>query len=296
MATSCETRTVILGHSINLEIKVLNALGQTTDADSTPWVEIKDANGSTIRSLSPSGVVRVDTGTYRLTYTPPTTSRSGIWTDHWRAVVDGFTTDAALQFIVLSTNASIDVAGLQIGDTPCKIYTQAEIAGINVLLAQLKCRLKNNAKAQTLDEYGQKTFVDCPIFTDDELLCFLNSSLSEFNEVPHWTNFGFDHTVIYERNAHIVVEGAFIIALGAQMLIEAGREFTVTDNGITMQPPPLSTTINTQFGALLTSHVERLKFIKCSMKPAPYGVGGFRVLGISPAYMRLRHLRQRQII
>lgn len=296
MATSCETRTVILGHSINLEIKVLNALGQTTDADSAPWVEIKDANGSTIRSLSPSGVVRVDTGTYRLTYTPPTTSRSGIWTDHWRAVVDGFTTDAALQFIVLSTNASIDVAGLQIGDTPCKIYTQAEIAGINVLLAQLKCRLKNNAKAQTLDEYGQKTYVDCPIFTDDELLCFLNGSLSEFNQTPHWTNFSYDHTVIYERNAHVIVEGAYIIALGAQMLVEAGREFTVTDNGITMQPPPLSTTINNQFGALLTAHTERLKFIKCSMKPAPMGVGTFRVLAVSPAFLRLRHLRQRQII
>jgi len=296
MATSCETRTVILGHSINLEVKVLNALGQTTDADSTPWVEIKNADGSTVRSLSPSGVVRIDTGTYRLTYTPSITSHSGIFTDHWRAVVDGFTTDASLQFIVLSTNASIDVAGLQIGDVPCKVWTQAEIAGINVLLAQLKCRLKNNAKAQILDEYGQKAYVDCPIFTDDELLCFLNGSLSEFNQTPHWTNFSYDSPVIYERNAHVVVEGAHIIALGAQMLIEAGREFTVSDNGVTMQPPPLSTTISTQFGALLTAHTERLKFIKCSMKPAPYGIGTFRVLAVSPAYLRLRHLRQRQII
>jgi len=296
MATSCETRTVILGHSINLEIKVLNALGQQTDADSTPWVEIKDANGNTIRSLSPSGVVRVDTGMYRFTYAPPVTSRSGIWTDHWRAVVDGFVTDASLQFIVLSTNASIDVAGLQIGDAPCVVWTQAEIEGINILLAQLKCRLKNNGKAETLDEYGQKTYVDCPIFTDDELLCFLNGSLSEFNQVPHWTAFGYDSSIIYERNAHVVVEGAYIIALGAQMLIEAGREFTVSDNGITMQPPPLSTTLNNQFGALLTAHTERLKFIKCSMKPSPTGIGTFRCLAVSPAYMRLRHLRQRQII
>lgn len=296
MATSCETRTVILGHSINLEIKVLNAIGQQTDADSAPWVEIKDANGNTIRPLSPSGVVRVDTGMYRFTYTPPVTARSGIWTDHWRAVVDGFTTDATLQFIVLSTNASIDVAGLQIGDIPCKVWTQAEIAGINVLLAQLKCRLKNNAKARTLDAYGQETYVDCPIFTDDELLCFLNGSLSEFNQTPHWTCFSYDSPIIYERNAHVVVEGAHIIALGAQMLVEAGREFTVTDNGITMQPPPLSTTINTQFGALLTAHTERLKFIKISMKPAPTGFGTFRVLASHPAFTRLRHLRERQII
>lgn len=296
MATSCETRTVILGQSINLDVKVLNALGQPTDADSVPWVEIKDANGSTVRSLSPSSVVRMDTGVYRLTYAPPVTSRSGIWTDHWRAVVDGFTTDASLQFIVLSTNASIDVAGYQIGDDPCKIYSQCEIQGINILLAQLKCRLKNNAKAETLDEYGQKTYVDCPIFTDDELLCFLNGSLSEFNQTPHWTSFDFCSSIIYERNAHVIVEGAYILALGAQMLVEAGREFTVTDNGITMQPPPLSTTLNNQFGALLTAHTERLKFIKCSMKPNPSGVGTFRVLALSPALLRLRHLRQRQII
>jgi hypothetical protein len=296
MATSCETRTVIIGHSINLEIKVLNALGQPTDADSTPWVEIKDANGQTVRTLSPSGVIRLDTGVYQFTYAPPANAKTGIWTDHWRAVVDGFTTDSSLQFIVLSTNASIDVAGLQIGEAPCKVWSQAEIAGINVLLAQLKCRLRNNAKAETLDEYGQKTYVDCPIFTDDELLCFLNGSLSEFNQTPHWTAFSYDSPIIYERNAHVVVEGAYIIALGAQMLVEAGREFTVTDNGITMQPPPLSTTLNNQFGALLTAHTERLKFIKCSMKPSPVGVGTFRVTAISPAFLRLRHLRQRQII
>lgn len=296
MATSCETRTVIIGHSINLEIKVLNALGQPTDADSAPWVEIKDANGQTVRPLSPSGVVRLDTGVYQFTYSPPGSSHTGIWTDHWRAVVDGFTTDASLQFIVLSTNASIDVAGLQIGDAPCRVYSQAEIAGINILLAQLKCRLKNSAKAEILDEYGQKAFVDCPVFTDDELLCFLNGSLSEFNQTPHWTSFSYDSPIIFERNAHVVVEGAYILALGAQMLVEAGREFTITDNGITMQPPPLSTTLNNQFGALLTAHTERLKFIKCSMKPSPTAVGTFRVLAVSPAFLRLRHLRQRQII
>ncbi len=283
MTTSCDTRTVALGQSINLDIRVLDTLGQSVDADSLPWVEIRDPHNTVLRVLSPSGVIRQDVGLYRFTYAPPLSSATGIWTDHWRAMIGGLMVDSSLHFTVLDANGSIETVGLQIGDPPCRVYSQAEIAGINILLAQLKCRLRNNAKAETLDEYGQKTFVDCPIFTDDELLCFLNGSLSEFNQTPHWTSFSYDSALIYDRNAHVIVEGAYILALGAQMLVEAGREFTVTDNGITMQPPPLSTTLNNQFGALLTAHTERLKFIKCSMKPSPVGVGTFRVTAIAPA-------------
>lgn len=296
MSTTCDTRTVALGQAINLDIRILDINGQLVDADSTPWVEIKDSHNTTIRTLSPSSVIHIDTGTYRFTYVPPITSGAGTWTDHWRAILGGLTTDTSLTFTVVNANGTIEAVGQQIGDAPCKVYTQAEIIGINILLAQLKCRLKNNGEAETLDEYGNKTFTDCPIFSDEELLCFLTNSLAEFNQTPHWTNFGFDSTIIYERNAHVIVEGAAIIALAAQMLIEAGREFSMSDNGIQMTAPPLSTVMNNQFGALLTSHTERLKFIKASMKPYPSGVGSFRVLAISPAYLRLRHLRQRQII
>jgi hypothetical protein len=294
MAT-CATRTTILGMPLNLDIRIADALGNLVDPDAIPQVEIKDNHNAVIRAFSVSGVSKLGVGLYRLTYTPPTSLDAGLWSDNWNALISGQLTTANLIFTVLD-GSSIEVAGAAIGDAPCVSYTQAEITGINILLAQLKCRLKNNAMAQTLDAYGQKSFVDCPIFTDDELLCFLNGSLSEFNQTPHFTGFGYDSPIIYERNAHVIVEGAHIIAIGAQMLIEAGREFTVTDNGITMQPPPLSTTLNTQFGALLTAHTERLKFIKCSMKPSPTGIGTFRVLAISPAFMRLRHLRQRQII
>jgi hypothetical protein len=102
--------------------------------------------------------------------------------------------------------------------------------------------------------------------------------------------------VIYKRFGHIIVEGAFILATAAQMLIEAGREFTITDNGVSMNPPPLSATLNNELGHFVQRHTEMLKYIKNSIKPHPTGFGGFRVLAISPNYLRLRHLRQRRII
>lgn len=282
---------VVAGQTVNLDINVVDAAGNIADADSTPAVQIVDADGVTTRALSSTSVQHLSTGRYRLAYAVPLGAAIGTWVETWQVAVGGSITEEVFGFDVFG-----DAPMLNIGDDPNTAYTQAEIAGINILMAQLKCRLKNNAKAQTTDAYGQKTFVDCPIFTDAELLCFLNNSLSEFNQTPHWTSFSYDSPIIHERNVHVIVEGAFILALGAQMLVEAGREFTVTDNGITMQPPPLSTTMNNQFGALLTAHTERLKFIKCSMKPGPTGVGTFRVLAVSPAFLRLRHLRQRQII
>ena len=298
MTVSCESRTVIVGHTIDLDVRVLNALGQAVDADSTPMVQLRDGDGNIVRPLSASGVVRMDTGIYRLSYTVPASSTSGIWTDTWRAVVDGFTADSDLTFIVLTASASIDVDGNQIGDPPNVTYTQAEICGINVLMHQLRCRLRDtkDIMKEGQDEYGNVDLENCPIWSDCTLLCFLRNSLSEFNQTPHFTGFSFADQVIWDRNAHVIVEGSYILALGAGMLAEAGREFTITDNGITMQPPPLSTIMNNQFGALLSAHAERLKHIKTSMKPSPLGVGTFRVLAVSPAFMRLRHLRQRQII
>lgn len=291
------SRQVILGQTVVLEIDIVDARGTKTDADSLPAVEIVDSNGVTLRTLSSTGVIRVDEGRYRLNYTVPAAASTGVWVDHWRATVNGFTTDANLSFIVLTAAAAIDAAGSQIGDTPVTNYTEAEICGINILLKQLRARLGDlDLKSEVLDEYGNVTFQDCPIFTNTELVCFLVNSLSEFNQTPHFTAFDFGSPIIHERNSHVIVEGAFIIAAAARMLLEAGREFTITDNGITMQPPPLSGALNNELGHFVASHTERLKQIKWSMKPAPIGFGSFRVLAVSPNFLRLRHLRQRRIL
>jgi hypothetical protein len=290
------TRQVIVGNSIILEIDVRDITGDRTDADEQPQVSIIDPNGTVIKQMSSTDVIRIDTGRYRYTYAVSTTAPIGTWIDHWKATVSSFTTESRLTFIVLSAAADIEVSGSQIGDAAVVSYSEDEILGINKMLACLKARLKNDLKSESIDAYGNTEFVDCSIFTNDELAWFLSCSLSEFNQTPHFTDFTFDMAVIHDRFAYVIVEGAYILALAAQMLIEAGREFTITDNGITMNPPPLSATLNNELSQFVAAHRETLKYIKTSIKPRPTGFGGFRVLAVSPNYMKLRHLRQRRII
>lgn len=290
------SRQVIVNNTVILEIDLKDAANQLSDADSSPQIEIIDSQGNIVRALSSSYVSRIDTGRYRTTYSVSANGPTGIWTDHWIATLNGFQTEARLNFVVLAQDAGIGIAGDQIGDPARISYSDAEIRGINCLLECLKARLKNNLEVETLDSYGNLSYTNCFVFTDDELVWFLQCSLSEFNQTPHFTDFTFDMDVIHGRFGHIIVEGAFILATAAQMLIEAGREFTITDNGISMTPPQLSTVLNNELSVFVTKHTDMLKYIKNSIKPNPVGFGGFRVLAISPNFMRLRHLRQRRII
>jgi hypothetical protein len=186
------TRQVISGNAIVLEVDVRDATGQRADADTLPSVEIIDSQGNIQRAMSSTVVMRIDEGRYRTTFQTGSTGPSGIWIDHWRATVNGFTTSSRLNFIVLDAGADIGIAGDQIGDDARISYTDEEIRGINILLSCLKARLKNNLEVEGIDGYGNTTFTDCFVFTDDELVWFLRCSLSEFNQTPHFTDFTFN--------------------------------------------------------------------------------------------------------
>ena len=290
------SRQGILGEVIALEIEIQDANGDNVDPDSTPEVEITDPHNLVRRDFSSNNVARMSIGKYRFNYAAPITGGVGTWTDTWRVVLNDITTTAILNFTQLSQGAEVDAAGAEIGDDPDISYTQEEITGINILLAALKARLKNDLETETTDAYGNIEYVTCSVFTNEELVWFLNCSLSEFNMTPHFTDFTFAEQVIYQRYAYVIIEGAFIVATAAQMLIEAGKEFTVTDNGISLTPPPLSQTLNNELSNFVSNHLNTLKFIKGCIKPHPIGFGSFRVLANNPNYMRLRHLRERRII
>lgn len=290
------SRQVIVGQTINLEIDVRDADGNYIDADSLPQVSITDSRNSIVHSLSSTGVIRIAAGRYRYSYTIPSTNRTGTWIDHWEVTINDVLSEADLNFTVLDADNAVKESEAQIGDDPITTYTQEEIIGINILLASLKARLKNDQKVETTDEYGNIEYIDCYIFTNDELVWFLNSSLQEFNEFPHFTNFLFSDEVIYNRYCYVIVEGAYILALGAQMLIEGGKEWTINDNGVQFVPPQLSNILNNQLSQFLTAHRDLVKNIKYSIKPSPIGFGSFRVLASNPAWSRLRHLRERRII
>lgn len=292
------SRQVVVGNTISLDITITNISGAKIDADSTPSVEIIAPSGGVVRNLSSTNVVRLETGKYRLNYSVPSNGTLGIWEDHWVATVNGLSAESRLYFTVLDPVAEINSSSAEIGDDPVKNWSEAEICGINILMKQLRCRLNDyNLKHERLDEYGNLELVDCPVFTTSELLCFLQNSLSEFNQTPHFTALGFDSPLIYDRNANIIVEGAFLFGVAARMLVEAGREFTLQDNGVSFSPPSLSSVLNNELSVFYSAHVERLKLIKYSMKPSPTGFGSYTLTNaVNPAFARLRHLRARRII
>ena len=194
---------------------------------------------------------------------------------------------------------------IALGDDVDFDFTDAELTGINILLKLLKARLQSDGQkpsrdqfgAFILDGYGAMVMEDCNVFSDEILACFLASSLSEFNMVPFFTSFSFGEQIIYKTFSHAIVEGALILALSSQALVEKGRDFTISDGGISYQPPTLGDFLATNYQNFMTSYRERLKFIKNSIRPGPSGYGTFTNLSSgAPAFVRLRHLRSRRII
>ncbi len=95
----------------------------------------------------------------------------------------------------------------------------------------------------------------------------------------------------------MIADGACVYAMASQALIEKGREFSMTDNGVNFIPPNVAEMLQTQYAQAMQHHWEQLKYIKNSMRPAPIGLGVFGIVnGNNPAIRRLRFLRERRII
>lgn len=134
----------------------------------------------------------------------------------------------------------------------------------------------------------------CWAFTEDELDMQLETSLADFNAWPMFTCYTWD--TVPQEFIGVIVLGAQVFSLFAQGLLESGREFTITDNGISFNPPQISGYMQTAASTLLQTYTEMKEKVKANLKPHPAGVGTFRVTSIMPCLMRLRHLRSKQII
>jgi hypothetical protein len=293
------TRIGVRGRQVELYVRFVDAAGEPINADDTPKVEIRDSAGTIRQSLTHIGTsLADDPGLYCFTYEIPESAPDGYWVDRWVAEIGNETVEREFDFLVLAAG-DIEEAGppdYTPGDQHIWDFNKDEVYGINKLLRMLKCRVKNDGVRKVPDGQGGYAEVVCSVFTDDELICFLVSALSGFNEYPHFTQFKFSHEQVYTIFAEIIVQGAVLLAFAAQALIERGREFSITDNGVTYQPPAISEILNSQYSAQLADYKEKLKIIKASLKPQPLGLGTFRVTSVNPNYLRLRHLRERQII
>lgn len=133
---------------------------------------------------------------------------------------------------------------------------------IDGLVDLVETVLRSRGKAKSTDTEGNTIYIDMNIYDREVLISFITLSLSNFNQTPHFTFFTFKDTEAIELFTEVLVEGAVLYALGSQALIERGREFQITDGGITFYPPTVSELLNTQYSTLLQFHSEKLKLIK----------------------------------
>jgi hypothetical protein len=294
----------IRGQDVILSIQYYGIDGLPTNADATPEVTIKDLQGTTVIGPTSLGVTRVDTGLYQYTYGVPKLADKGNWTDTWVGSVSGINVQNVFQFLI-ADEGSATAGAIRLGDDVAFDFSEPEILGINTLLKFLKARLRNSGKkpvrdqfgAIVYDAYGDIVTEECNVFSDDILVCFLCQALSEFNMVPFFTTFTFADEVIYKLFAAAIVEGAYVFAIASQTLVEKGRDFTISDGGLSYQPPALGDFLQSHYGTWLTAYRERLKFIKNSIRPGPRSFGTYSNMSSgSPSFTRLRHVRQRRIV
>lgn len=293
----------IRGQDVVLSIQYYGIDGLPTNADATPEITIKDLQGTTVIGPTSLGVSRVDTGLYQYTYGVPKLGDKGNWTDTWVGSVSGISVQNVFQFLVVD-ETSATAGTIRLGDDVAFDFSEPEILGVNTLLKFLKARLRNDGKkpvrdqfgAIVYDAYGDIVTEECNVFSDDILVCFLCQALSEFNMIPFFTTFTFADEVIYKLFAAAIVEGAYVFAIASQTLVEKGRDFTISDGGLSYQPPALGDFLQSHYGTWLTSYRERLKFIKNSIRPGPRSFGTYSNLSSgAPSFTRLRHVRQRQV-
>jgi len=138
-------------------------------------------------------------------------------------------------------------------------------ANISKLVGLLKNRLQSAGKAKSLDAAGNTVYIDVDIYSPAMLEAFVELSISSFNQTPHFSFFTAEDSPFVDTFAEVLVEGATLYALSSQALIERGREFQMTDTGISFSPPSIAEMLNTQFSIILSHHWEKLKVIKSYM-------------------------------
>ncbi len=299
MAIKARGELIDVTDQVNLTVQFKDTNGDPIDTDSIPKISIIQPSGLVALASTSAGVTKIDTGKYSYIFTIPINGPYGVFNDIWVGFINGFRVESDFSFVVAHTQLpAINTDGyVHLGDDPGFNYSQTAIKNINKLLKSLKARLNSAGKALSKDAYGNAIYVDCDIFPYDMLTTFLATALWDFNQVPYFTFFQFDDDNFVEQFGEILVEGATLYSLASKALIERGREFQLTDNGLNFNPPTVSELMNTQYGTLLTSYTDKLKYIKNSLRPAPRGLGTFSMnSGINPAFAKLRHLRSRRLI
>lgn len=282
---------VPVGNAITLEVQFKDSSGQYKDTNPHPTVTIYDASSTLALTTTSNGVSRIGVGRYKYSYTIPENFVEGIWNDTWDGYVDGYSISNTFDFLVRS-EGTIEAVGsstvepeVNVGDEPIFTFSNDEKKNLNILIKILKLKLQSTA-------YTPQGNI-CNVFSDNDLVAFLCASLSEFNATPTITNYGFGNTLVSTVFSDILTQGAYLIALAAVATIEAGREFTLNDNSVTINPPPVSSTMTGLYSGQLSDYRGKLKEIKRNHRPIGRGMGAGSIIASPNIRMRgLRHRRE----
>lgn len=285
--------------SIALTISFKNEFGNYVNTDAIPTISIISPTNLVILTSTSAGVSQIGTGQYQYIYAVPYNPTWGVYSDIWTAYVNGQRIESNNNFIVAPTQyQSPNQDGyVSLGDDPGFHFDQISIININKVLKLLKARLNSSGKVKTTDGYGNVKYENCDIFSIETLVDFVVSALSYFNMIPHFTDFQFCDPTFPGIFIQALVDIATLYALTSHALIEKGAEYTITDNGVSFNPPAVSDIMMTQYSTALTVVTQNIKDIKASMKPGPISLGLFSITGgVNPAVKRLRHQRERRLI
>lgn len=299
MAIRSRSETIQHTDTVKLIANFTGPDGVPADLDAFPQITIIQPSGNVMLGPTSAGIAHNSTGVYEYDLTIGIVDDIGVWNDFWQGTVNGIPIKSTGQFIVYDSNVpAVNSDGyIHLGDDPGFDYSQNAIANINKILKLLKARLNSSGKSLATDKYGNKIYVDCDIYSPDMLVTFIAWALEEFNQIPHFTEFTMDDDEFVKVFGAILAQGAAIQALASKALIERGREFTISDNGINFTPPTVSELITTYWSAELTNYTEKVKQIKANMKPSPQGLGTLTItVARNPLISQLRHRRARQII
>ncbi len=282
---------------INLTIQFKDQSGNKIDTDSFPKISLIQPDGLTALAPTSIGVSRIDTGKYAYLFSVGPNPTLGVWNDVWLGYVNGFRLEQQFEFIINTTQIpGVEVDGyVTLGQDPGFDYSQCAIKNINKLIKSLRARLNSSGKSKSVDSYGNTVYVSCDIFSVDMLTTFLATALWDFNQVPFFTFFKFDDDCFVDQFGEILVEGATLWALASKALIERGREYQITDQGIAFSPPSVSELMTTQYGALAEAYNSKLKMIKASLRSKPLGLGMWSSTSNGSIVRMLRHRREGRI-
>jgi len=289
-------------HSVLLDAVFRNWNGSPADPITFPTISIVQPNGNVLVSDTSLGVSRVGVGIYNFIYAVPYATYEGVYIDRWSGVMassDGYRIEInEYNFVVAQSQLpGINSDGyIHLGDDVPFNYSQNEILVINKFIKALRARLNSSGKSRRKDEYGNVVYENCDIYSVEQLVTFIATALTAFNQIPHFTFFTFCDNSIMDMFFEVILQHAVIYSLSSKALIERGREFNFNDNGTSFTPPAVSDILSTQWSTEYTNWYDKVQLIKKNMKPYPLGLGTFSVTAASPQLAKLRHLRARRII